>query len=94
MSIKKDFLFKDRKGTGYNRISSRHIYYSRSLSAFRWWVGGDRNHMLAGASIKIKRNDWLLADTSFSSQSFRFILSLRMNLEAWFKVEHDSTKKR
>ena len=26
-----------------------------------------------------KRNDWLLADTSASSQSLRFIFSLRMN---------------
>ena len=29
--------------------------------------------------LKIKRNDWLLADVSASSQSLRFILSLRMN---------------
>ena len=29
--------------------------------------------------LKIKRNDWLLADTSASSQSLRFISSLRMN---------------
>ena len=29
--------------------------------------------------LKIKRNDWMLADTSASSQSLRFILSLRMN---------------
>ena len=30
--------------------------------------------------LKIKRNDWLLADNvSTSSQSLRFILSLRMN---------------
>ena len=29
--------------------------------------------------LKIKRNDWLLADTSASSQSLRFIFSLRMS---------------
>ena len=29
--------------------------------------------------LKIKRNDWLLADMSASSQSLHFILSLRMN---------------
>ena len=39
-----------------------------------------------GWEISLKRNDWLLAATA-SSQSLRFILSLRMNtndnLEAW-----------
>ena len=30
--------------------------------------------------LKIKCNDWLLADMSASSQSLCFILSLRMNL--------------
>ena len=30
--------------------------------------------------LKIKRNDWLLADMSASIQSLHFILSLRMNL--------------
>ena len=29
--------------------------------------------------LKIKRNDWLIADTCLSSQSLHFILSLRMN---------------